>query len=58
MVDVIVLLRSRSPGGSLEDDDREGEGRCNTWYLLASPTPSHRHPAAGSRPLTSQSPTD
>ena len=54
----VVLLRSRSPGVSLEDDDHEEEGRCNTWCPRASPTPSHRHPVGGSRPQTSQSPVN
>ena len=53
---VVVLIRSRSPGESQQDDDREEEGRCSTWCRLAGPAPSRRHPAAGSRPRTLQSP--
>ena len=55
---VVVLIRSRSPGESQQDDDREEEGRCSTWCRLAGPAPSRRHPEGGSRPRTSQSPAD
>ena len=58
MVDVDVLLRSRSPGGSQRDDGHEEGGKCNTSCLLASPTPSRRHPGVRSRPRTSQSQAD
>ena len=56
IVVVVLLLRSRSPGESLPDDDRGVEGRCSTWCRPAVPALSRRRPGAGPRPRTSRSP--